>query len=265
MSVLRIEDCSISYGAQALAVDRVSMEAEQGEIVSIVGESGSGKSTLLRAVMGLLPSGGRIVHGKIYFQDRELTAMSEAELQVIRGNHIAMVFQNPGEALDPVKRVESQYRESIRAHERRASKSRCHELAEKMLCAMHLADAKRVLRSYPVQLSGGMKQRVGIAMSMTARPALLLADEPTSALDVTIQAQVAREMKELRDQYGATIVLVTHNMGVASYLSDKIGVMNQGKLVEFGTRDQVIFHPGEDYTKKLLEAVPKLGGERYAR
>ncbi|MCI8672029.1 MAG: ABC transporter ATP-binding protein [Lachnospiraceae bacterium] len=265
MNVLRIEDCSISYGTQALAVERVSMEANQGEIVSIVGESGSGKSTLLRAIMGLLPSGGTVVHGKICFQGRELTAMSEAELQVIRGKHIAMVFQNPGETLDPVKRVESQYRESIRAHERQTSKSRCHELAEKMLQAMHLADAKRVLRSYPVQLSGGMKQRVGIAMSMTARPALLLADEPTSALDVTIQAQVAREMRELRDQYGTAIVLVTHNMGVASYLSDKIGVMNHGRLVEFGTRDQIIFHPEEAYTKKLLEAVPKLGGERYAR
>lgn len=245
MSVLRIEDCSISYGTGALAVERVSMEVEQGEIVSIVGESGSGKTTLIRAVMGLLPSGGRIVQGKIYFQDSELTAMSEAELQAIRGKYIAMVFQNPGEALDPVKRVESQYRESIRAHERGISKERCRGLAEKMLRLMHLTDVGRVLRSYPIQLSGGMKQRVGIAMSMTARPLLLLADEPTSALDVTIQAQVAREMKELRDQYGTAIVLVTHNMGVASYLSDKIGVMNGGRMIEFGDRDQVIFHPVE--------------------
>lgn len=119
--------------------------------------------------------------------------------------------------------------------------------------------------SYPFELSGGMKQRVGIAMGMTAEPKLLLADEPTSALDVTIQAQVVHEMKQLREKYGTTVILVTHNMGVASYLSDKIGVMCQSRLVEFGSRDDIIYHPKEAYTRKLLEAVPKLGGRRFAR
>lgn len=264
MSILRMEDCSIGYGLGSPAVEHVSMEIEQGEIVSIVGESGSGKTTLIRAVMGLLPPGGRILEGKIWFQGQDLTAMTEAELLAIRGTRMAMIFQDPGRSLDPISRVESQYRESIRAHKKRVSRSACRELAEKMLKAMHLTDVERVLRSYPIELSGGMKQRVSIAMGMTAKPLLLLADEPTSALDVTIQAQVVREMKELRDTYGTTIVLVTHNMGVASYLSDKIGVMNQGRLVEFGTRDEVIFHPQADYTKSLLEAVPKLGGKTYA-
>ena len=134
-----------------------------------------------------------------------------------------------------------------------------------MLKKMHLTDTKRVMESYPFELSGGMKQRVGIAMGMTAQPKLLLADEPTSALDVTIQAQVVHEMKELRDRYGTTIILVTHNMGVASYLSDRIGVMCRSRMVEFGSRDEIIYHPKEQYTKDLLEAVPKLGGKRFAR
>lgn len=265
MDILRIENCSIGYETGGYAAEHVSMNVKQGDIVSIVGESGSGKTTLIRAVMGLLPPGGRILEGKIWFQDKELTAMTEAELQAIRGKLIAMIFQDPGLSLDQVSRIESQYRESIRAHNKRLPGKVCRDLAVKMLKAMHLTDVDRVLHSYPIELSGGMKQRVGIAMGMTAQPLLLLADEPTSALDVTIQAQVVREMKELRERYGTTIILVTHNMGVASYLSDKIGVMNRGNLVEFGTRDEVIFHPKEAYTKSLLDAVPKLGGKRYAR
>lgn len=263
MSILRIENCSISYDEDKYAVEQVSLDVEEGEIVSIVGESGSGKTTLIRGVMGLLPSGGQISGGKIWFKDRELTAMTEAELQAIRGKLMAMIFQDPGLSLDPVNRIESQYRESIRTHNKRLSRDTCRDMAKKMLKAMHLTDADRVLRSYPIELSGGMKQRVGIAMGMTARPLLLLADEPTSALDVTIQAQVVREMKELRDTYGTSIVLVTHNMGVASYLSDKIGVMNQGKAGRVRHPRGSDFHPKEAYTRSLLDAVPKLGGKRY--
>ncbi len=133
-----------------------------------------------------------------------------------------------------------------------------------MLKKVQLYDTRRVMRSYPFELSGGMKQRIGIAMSMTAKPKILLADEPTSALDVTIQAQVVRQMKELRNQYGVTIILVTHNMGVASYLSDKIGVMRESKIIEYGTRDEIIYHPAEQYTKDLLESVPRLGGKCFA-
>ena len=138
-------------------------------------------------------------------------------------------------------------------------------IRQELLEKFGFEDPKRVLDSYPFELSGGMKQRVGIAMSMTARPRLLLADEPTSALDVTIQAEVVREMKKLREQYETAIILVTHNMGVASYISDKIGVMCKGELVEFGKRDDVIFHPKHEYTKKLLAAVPRLEGKRFAK
>ena len=263
--MLRIENCSIRYHTGHCAVDHVSLELGKGEIISIVGESGSGKTTLIRSVAGLLPAGAKITEGSIWFQGQDLAVATEDELQAVRGNQIAMVFQNPGEALDPIRRIDSQYRESIRAHNRRMTKENCRQMARRMLRAVHLTDVDRVLRSYPVELSGGMKQRVSIAMAMTARPLLLLADEPTSALDVTIQAQVVRELKELREKYGTSMILVTHNMGVASYLSDKIGVMHEGKMIEFGSRNQVIFHPQETYTRKLLETVPRLGGKRYAR
>lgn len=242
----------------------VSLSVSEGEIVSIVGESGSGKTTLIRAILGLLPPGGKITAGSICFGGKNLVGISEREMRDIRGKKISMIFQDVGASLDPIQRIRGQYREAIRAHERMGNKD-YDSRAVAMLQRMQLNDAQRVMGAYPFELSGGMKQRVGIAMGMTGQPKLLLADEPTSALDVTIQAQVVRQMKELRDQFGTSIILVTHNMGVASYLSDKIGVMRQSRLVEFGSRDEVIFRPREKYTKELLDAVPKLGGKRFAK
>ena len=264
MSILEIKNCTVRYQNGAPAVSDVSFDVEQGEIVSLVGESGSGKTTLIRAILGLLPPGGKVTGGEIILDGRDLLKLSEKEMQSVRGGDIAMIFQDVGASMDPVRLIRSQYEESIRVHER-ISKNDCFEKALTMLRRMHLTDPKRVMGSYPFELSGGMRQRVGIAMGMTAQPKLLLADEPTSALDVTIQAQVVHEMKELRDKYGATIILVTHNMGVASYLSDKIGVMKNSRMVEFGTRDEIIFSPKEQYTKDLMDAVPKLGGKRFAK
>ena len=240
MNILEIQNCTICYQNGRPAVSDVSLSVSEGEIVSIVGESGSGKTTLIRAILGLLPAGGRI-----------------------RGREIAMIFQDVGAALDPIEKIKRQYAEAIAVHEKQP-KQTYFERAVGMLQKMHLTDPKRVMDAYPFELSGGMKQRVGIAMGMTAQPKLLLADEPTTALDVTIQAQVVHELKELRRKYGTTIILVTHNMGVASFLSDKIGVMCKSQLVEFGSRDEIIYHPKETYTKELLEAVPKLGGRRFA-
>lgn len=262
--MLEIQNCTICYQNGTPAVSDVSLSVSEGEIVSIVGESGSGKTTLIRAILGLLPPGGRVTGGSILFDGRDLVKMKEQEMQEIRGREIAMIFQDVGAALDPIQKIKTQYSESIAVHEKKSPKE-YFEQAVSMLKKMHLTDTKRVMESYPFELSGGMKQRVGIAMGMTAQPKLLLADEPTSALDVTIQAQVVHEMKELRDRYGTTIILVTHNMGVASYLSDKIGVMCRSRLVEFGSRDEIIYHPREQYTKDLLEAVPKLGGKRFAQ
>lgn len=264
MNVLEVKNCTICYQNGAPAVNDVSLSIQEGEIISIVGESGSGKTTLIRAILGLLPPGGKVTGGNILFDGRDLARMTEQEMQEIRGREIAMIFQDVGAALDPILRIRTQYREAIAVHQRHSRRER-DAIAEEMLRKMHLTDVPRVMDSYPFELSGGMKQRVGIAMGMTTRPKLLLADEPTSALDVTIQAQVVHELKRLREQYGASIILVTHNMGVASYLSDKIGVMKDSRMVEFGSRDEIILHPKEQYTRDLLEAVPKLGGKRFAK
>ena len=264
MRILEVQNCTICYQDDLPAVSAVSFSVEEGEIVSIVGESGSGKTTLIRAILGLLPSGGRVTSGRIMFGDVDLARASERTLQDIRGRQIAMIFQDAGASMDPIQRVGTQYCESIRAHGRTPLR-RCREITAAMLRQVRLTDAERVMDAYPFELSGGMKQRVGIAMGMTSSPALLLADEPTSALDATIQAQVVQQMKLLRDNHGATIILVTHNMGVASYLSDKIGVMYRSRMVEFGPRDRIIFEPQAQYTRDLLAAVPKLGGERFAR
>ena len=264
MSILDIQNCTICYQNGTPAVSDVSLSVSEREIVSIVGESGSGKTTLIRAILGLLPPGGRVTEGKILLDGKDLVKAGEREMEGIRGRDIAMIFQDAGAALDPIQRIRTQYEETIAVHER-LPRREYDSRAVNMLRRMHLTDTQRVMAAYPFELSGGMKQRVGIAMGMTAQPKLLLADEPTSALDVTIQAQVVHQMKQLRDQYGATIILVTHNMGVASYLSDKIGVMRQSRLVEFGPRDEIIYAPKEQYTRDLLEAVPKLGGKRFAK
>lgn len=264
MSLLEIRDISIKYQTGIKAVDSVSFSVEEGEIVTIVGESGSGKTTLIRAILGLLPPGGVISSGSILFDGIDLAKSDEKTMTNLRGRQISMIFQDVGLSMDPTQKIKTQYLESIRVHQK-ISKAEAYRMAADMLRMMQLTDVDRVMNAYPFELSGGMKQRVGIAMSMTSAPKILLADEPTSALDVTIQAQVVSQMKRLRDEYNKTIILVTHNMGVASYLSDKIGVMKSAKLVEFGTRDEIIYHPKEEYTKNLLRVVPSLRGERYAK
>lgn len=256
-ALLRIENVSITYKNQPPAVKNVSFVLKEGEICSIVGESGSGKTTLIRGILGLLSGGGKITEGQIFYRDKNITKLSRKEMNKVRGRDIAMIFQDAGLSMDPIRTVRSQFTEYIAAH-KKMSRSDAIELASSWLLRMKLPDTDRILDSYPFELSGGMKQRVAIAMAMSQNPKVLLADEPTSALDVTIQAQVVYELKKLAKEYHTAIILVTHNMGVASYLSDQIGVMKEGEMVEYGTREQVIFHPASDYTRMLLDAVPKL-------
>ncbi|MBD7911207.1 ABC transporter ATP-binding protein [Clostridium cibarium] len=257
--ILDINNLCINYGKQASIVKNVSMSIKHKEIVGIVGESGSGKSTLLRSILGIPPIGSSISSGDIIFKDRNLLEYSKKEWREIRGNRIAMIFQDAGRSLTPILKIGDQFIETIRSHFN-ISKLDAHDKAVDMLRKMRLPDAERIMNSYPFELSGGMKQRVAIAMAMTMEPELLLADEPTSSLDVTIQAQVVREMMELRENFNTSIIIVTHNMGVASYMCDKIGVMRQGELVEWGIKDQVINSPRSEYTRSLLAAVPELGG-----
>jgi len=255
-----IDNYSVSYDGVNSAVDGVSLRVAQGEIVSIVGESGSGKSTLLHGVLGLLPAGAA-ARGSLAAFGEEISGMSPAALRDLRGSRLAMIFQDTGRYMNPIARIGAQYDAFLRIHGMTDARRR-RDLQRQMLLSLHLTDPERVLRAYPFELSGGMRQRVGIAMAMSLKPRLLLADEPTSALDVTVQAQVIRQMMELRELYGTAIVMVTHNIGVAAYLSDRIGVMQRGRLVELGPAAEVIDRPGDPYTRGLLDAVVEIDDER---
>ena len=262
MALLEIENYSITYDGLRSAVDNVSLNVDEGEIISIVGESGSGKSTLLHGILGLLPPGAA-TRGKLTVFGKNIPSLSEAEQRAMRGEMMSIIFQDTGRYLNPIGRIGKQFRHYLCVHGDYTNEQ-AHDLAVDLLKQVHLTDAERVLNSYPFELSGGMRQRVGIAMAMALQPKLLLADEPTSALDVTIQAQIVRQMMELRREYGTTIIIVTHNMGVASYMSDRIGVMKNGRLVETAPAEELIYEPGDQYTRSLLDAVIELDDERMA-
>ncbi|MCD8053547.1 MAG: ABC transporter ATP-binding protein [Lachnospiraceae bacterium] len=261
--MLSIRDVSITYGKNPTpTVQGISLEMKQGEIVSIVGESGSGKSTVIRAILGCLPGGGTVSSGDIQFEGKSLLGYSREEWRNLRGTEISMIFQDSGAMINPIRRIGSQYVEYIRTHEKMSKKDAWNRGVE-MLERMRLPNGDNIMRSYPFQLSGGMRQRVGIAMAMTFQPKLLLGDEPTSALDVTTQAQIVRQMMALRDQYNTSIIVVTHNLGVAAYMADKILVMKEGRVVDAGTREEILNHPSSAYTENLLASVPSIGGERF--
>lgn len=261
--MLDVQNMSVTYGNnETPTVENVSLHMEQGEIISIVGESGSGKSTVIRSILGCLPGKGRVSQGDILYEGESLLKKTEEEWRQLRGTEMSMIFQDSGAMINPVRRIGSQYVEYIRAHEAISRKAAFQKGVE-MLERMRLPQGENIMKSYPFQLSGGMCQRVGIAMAMTFQPKLLLADEPTSALDVTIQAQIVRQMMELRDTYHTGIIIVTHNIGVAAYMADKILVMKDGRVVDAGDREQILHHPSCAYTKNLLAAVPAMGGYRF--
>ena len=261
MSLLEIKNVDISYGKRRI-VKNCSLSLEKAEICSIVGESGSGKTTVIRAVLGLLAGGGRVSAGDILYEGNSLLALNDRQWRALRGHDISMIFQDSGAMMNQTRRIGSSYVEYIRTHEN-LTKEAAWEKGVKMLERMRLPDGDRIMRSYPFQLSGGQRQRVGIAMGMTYQPRLLLADEPTSALDVTTQAQIVRQMMELRDEYGTSIIIVTHDLGVASYMADQVVVMKDGEIADRGDRDYMLHRSTNAYTRKLLEAVPSLGGKRY--
>lgn len=260
--LLEIKNLDVSYGSK-LTVSDVDLSLDKGEILSVVGESGSGKTTVIRAVMGCLPGNGRVTRGSITLDGKALLESTEEEWQQMRGRDMSMIFQDCGNMINPIRRIGDQFIDYIRVHAPSITAEQAREKAIAMLKDVCLANPEAILVNYPFELSGGMRQRVGIAMAMSFSPKLLLADEPTSALDVTTQAQIVRQIVQVSEEYDAAVIIVTHNLGVASYISDKIIVMKDGHIVESGSRDEVISSPKHEYTKSLLAAVPELGGELY--
>lgn len=259
--MLELKNVTVCYKDRP-AVKHFSMTLRQGEITSLVGESGSGKTTVIRAVLGLLAGGGKVTEGDILFEGKSLLKNTPGQWRRLRGADISMIFQDSGAMLNPTRKIGGVFVEYIRTHED-ISKTDAWNKGVAMLERMRLPSGGNIMNSYPFQLSGGMRQRVGIAMAMTFQPKLLLADEPTSALDVTTQAQIVRQIMELREEYGTGVILVTHNLGVAAYMSDFIIVMKNGEISDCGTREHILSESSSSYTQTLLDAVPSLGGMRY--
>lgn len=259
--LLDVKNLDISYGSK-LTVSGVNIQLDKGEILSIVGESGSGKTTVIRAVMGCLPGRGHVSGGSITFDGRDMQKNTREDWRKISGSEMSMIFQDSGNMINPIRRIGEQFIDYILAHAPQKSKAEAAEMAKDMLNKVRLPNPQNIMNSYPFELSGGMRQRVGIAMAMIFSPKLLLADEPTSALDVTTQAQIIRQIVDVRNEYNAAVILVTHNIGVASYVSNKLMVMKNGRVVESGGRE-IIENPQHAYTKELLAAVPVLGDKKY--
>ncbi len=259
-SLLEIKDLHIRFGAHE-AVRRVSLFVEPGEVLGLVGESGSGKSVTSMAVLGLLGAACR-VEGSIRWQGRELLGLPERELRSIRGREIAMIFQEPMTALNPVMRVGSQIAEAILAHGRGVTAREAKGLAIAAMESVAIPEAARRFRDYPHQFSGGQRQRILIAMALVHKPRLLIADEPTTALDVTVQAQVLELLKTLQREHGVAMIFTSHDLGVIGQMADRVAVMRRGLVLETGTAQQVLTAPREAYTKSLLAAVPTLRTDR---
>lgn len=261
--LLDVKNLAVSYGKNPKpTIEDVNFELAEGKILAIVGESGSGKTTVIRAILNVLPGGGHVSNGSIIFDGKNLLELDAGGWRSLRGKDISMIFQDSGAMMNPVHTIGKQFVEYIQVHSDLDKKS-AYDMAVEKLELMNLPNPENILNSYTFELSGGMRQRVGIAMAITFQPKLLLADEPTSALDVTTQAQIVGELMFVTRGTGAAMIIVTHNLGVASYLSDDLIVMSQGKVVEAGATDDVIKNPQHSYTRSLLASVPEMGRRRY--
>lgn len=240
------------------AVDDVSFEVSEGEILAIVGESGSGKSVTSLSVMGLLAEPGHVAGGEMTFDGKDLVHLSEKEYREMRGNDMAMIFQEPMTSLNPVYRIGDQIVEAIRTHEK-VSKKEALTRAIDLLRKVGIPSPEARVRDYPHQMSGGMRQRVMIAMALACNPKLLIADEPTTALDVTIQAQILDLLRNLKDQINSSIMFITHDLGVIAEMADYVVVMYAGRIVEQGTAEEIFAHPAHPYTIGLMASKPVVG------
>ena len=265
--LLQIENLRTSFfteEGELRAVDGVSFSVDAGRMLGLVGESGSGKTVSALSVMRLLPERARITAGKIWFEDRDLCTLEESEMREIRGAKIAMIFQEPMTSLNPVFTVGSQIMEAIRLHQK-SSRAEARERAIEMMRMVGIADPARRIDDYPHQLSGGMRQRIMIAMALSCNPRLLIADEPTTALDVTIQAQILDLIQELKDRLKLAVILVTHDLGIVAEYANDVTILYAAKVMERARSAEMFRDPLNPYTRALLESVPNAGGIKRRR
>ena len=259
--LLQVKNLAVSfstYRGKVKAVRDVSFSVDEGKTIGIVGESGCGKSVTSHAIMGLLPrENSKIEHGQIIFNDRNITDLSEKEMNRLRGNEIAMIFQDPMTSLNPVVTIGTQIQESLFLH-KKLTKQQARQRAIELLNLVGIPSAEMRLDDYPHQFSGGMRQRVMIAMALSCEPKLLIADEPTTALDVTVQAQILDLLKQLQRKTNTAIVLISHDLGVIANLCDDIAVMYAGQIVEYGSAEDIFYNAHHPYTKGLLKSLPRL-------
>ena len=246
------------------ALNNVSFSMKQGEVLGIVGESGSGKSVTAYSLMGLTAYPGKLIGGELRFNGHEVEKMTEKEFRKMRGEEISIIFQDPMTSLNPVYTIGNQIVEMVRLHTNK-DKKEAYARAKELLELVGINEPERRLKQYPHELSGGMRQRVMIAIALACEPKLLIADEPTTALDVTIQAQILELMMELRKKLGMSIIMITHDLGVVASMCEKIAVMYAGKIVEYGTTDEIFYNPKHEYTKGLINSIPKLNQKEKER
>lgn len=265
--LLEIKDERLSFftpAGEVKALNGVSFSMEEGEVLGIVGESGSGKSVTAYSVMGLTAHPGKLIGGTINFNGHQIDKMSEKEMRKIRGNEVSIIFQDPMTSLNPVYTIGNQITEVICLHTGK-SKKEAHDRAKELLELVGINEPAKRLKQYPHELSGGMRQRVMIAIALACEPKLLIADEPTTALDVTIQAQILELMQELRKKLGMSIIMITHDLGVVASMCERIAVMYAGHIVEYGTADEIFYEPKHEYTKGLINSIPKLNVQETER
>jgi dipeptide transport system ATP-binding protein len=259
--VLTVEDLHVSFttfGGEVQALRGVTFDLYKGETLAIVGESGCGKSVTANTIMGLIPQPpGKIKDGKVLFKNQNLVKMSKSRLRKVQGVDISMIFQDPMTALNPTLQVGEQLTEGLRTHQK-VSKAAAYTKAIEMLNLVGIPNPKERMKQYPHQFSGGMRQRIVIAIALICEPELLIADEPTTALDVTIQAQILELFEEIQEKMGVSIILITHDLGVVAKIADRIAVMYAGKIIETGDKREIFYTPQHPYTKGLLNSVPRL-------
>jgi oligopeptide transport system ATP-binding protein len=265
--LLDIKNLEITFftpAGEIKAVNDISFKMKHGEVLGIVGESGSGKSVSTYSIMGLISTPGKIVGGSINFNGHQIEQMSEKEQQKIRGNEVSIIFQDPMTSLNPVYTIGNQLTEALRLHTNK-TKQEIDARATELLELVGVNEPAKRLKQYPHEFSGGMRQRVMIAMALACEPLLLIADEPTTALDVTIQAQILELMIEIRRKINMSIILITHDLGVVSEVCEKIAVMYAGKIIEYGTTEEIFYNPKHQYTIGLLNSIPKINATTHEK